>query len=114
MAKSCLEGDGRPNARLELPGVCRRDGHQHIAFSDIRLVQEGKEGLQLGASQSRKEHHRARQHKRGGDGSIALRGGRTRNANVFETYVERVLTPTLREGQVVIMDNRLKPTKESE
>jgi transposase len=27
------------------------------------------------------------------------------NANVFETYVERVLAPTLREGQVVIMDN---------
>ena len=27
------------------------------------------------------------------------------NTNVFETYVERVLAPTLRKGQVVIMDN---------
>ena len=26
-------------------------------------------------------------------------------ARVFETYVERVLEPTLREGQVVVMDN---------
>jgi transposase len=27
------------------------------------------------------------------------------NAKVFETYVERVLVPTLRRGQVVVMDN---------
>lgn len=27
------------------------------------------------------------------------------NAAVFETYIERVLAPTLREGQVVVMDN---------
>ena len=27
------------------------------------------------------------------------------NREVFETYVERVLTPTLRRGQVVVMDN---------
>ena len=35
--------------------------------------------------------------------SLAVEGAT--NANVFETYVERVLAPTLREGQVVIMDN---------
>ncbi len=29
---------------------------------------------------------------------------------VFETYVEQVLAPTLRRGQVVVMDNLLKPT----
>ena len=27
------------------------------------------------------------------------------NSEVFETYVERVLAPTLRKGQVVVMDN---------
>lgn len=35
--------------------------------------------------------------------SLAVEGAT--NANVFETYVEQVLGPTLREGQVVIMDN---------
>jgi transposase len=35
--------------------------------------------------------------------SMAVEGATT--ARVFETYVERVLAPTLRPGQVVVMDN---------
>ena len=35
--------------------------------------------------------------------SLAVEGAT--NRQVFETYVERVLAPTLREGQVVVMDN---------
>jgi transposase len=35
--------------------------------------------------------------------SLAVEGATT--ALVFETYVERVLAPTLRRGQVVVMDN---------
>jgi transposase len=35
--------------------------------------------------------------------SLAVEGATT--AKVFETYVERVLAPTLHEGQVVVMDN---------
>ena len=35
-------------------------------------------------------------------------------ARVFETYVERVLEPTLREGQVVVMETTPRHTKESE
>ena len=35
--------------------------------------------------------------------SLAVVGATT--AAVFETYVERVLAPTLRKGQVVVMDN---------
>jgi transposase len=35
--------------------------------------------------------------------SLAVEGATT--ARVFETYVERVLAPTLRRGQVVVMDN---------
>jgi hypothetical protein len=34
-------------------------------------------------------------------------------ARVLESYVERVLAPTLRRGQVVVMDNLLRPTKQS-
>jgi transposase len=43
--------------------------------------------------------------------SLAVEGATT--ARVFETYVERVLAPTLRKGQVVVMDNLLRRTKES-
>jgi transposase len=35
--------------------------------------------------------------------SLAVEGAT--NGDVFETYVERVLAPTLRKGQVVVMDN---------
>jgi hypothetical protein len=35
--------------------------------------------------------------------SLAVAG--TATVRVFETYLERVLAPTLREGQVVVMDN---------
>jgi DDE superfamily endonuclease len=35
--------------------------------------------------------------------SLAVEGAT--NSQVFETYVERVLAPSLRKGQVVIMDN---------
>jgi hypothetical protein len=41
--------------------------------------------------------------------SLAVEGATNREA--FETYVERVLAPTLRRGQVVVMDNLLKLTK---
>jgi DDE superfamily endonuclease len=36
--------------------------------------------------------------------SLAVEGA-TNTTKVFETYVERVLAPTLREGQVMVMDN---------
>jgi hypothetical protein len=35
--------------------------------------------------------------------SLTVEGATT--ARVFETYVERVLVPTLRKGQVVVMDD---------
>ncbi len=35
--------------------------------------------------------------------SLAVEGATT--ARVFETYVEKVLAPSLREGQIVVMDN---------
>jgi transposase len=35
--------------------------------------------------------------------SLAVEGAT--NARVFETYVEKVLMPSLRTGQIVVMDN---------
>jgi DDE superfamily endonuclease len=40
---------------------------------------------------------------RGMGPSLAVEDSTTRE--VFETYIEQVLAPTLREGQVVVMDN---------
>jgi len=61
----------------------------------------------------RQEHHLLSSMTIEGMGpSLAVQGATT--ARVFETYVERVLGPTLREGRVVVMDNLLRPTKESE
>ena len=46
--------------------------------------------------------------------SLAVEG--TTTARVFETYVEKVLVPSLRSGQIVVMDNlgahRLKKVRE--
>ena len=42
--------------------------------------------------------------------SLTVEG--TTTSVVFEAYVEQVLAPSLRRGQVVVMDNLLKPTKE--
>jgi transposase len=42
-------------------------------------------------------------HQGGRGPSMAVEGATT--DRVFETYVERLLTPTLRPGQVVVMDN---------
>ena len=40
---------------------------------------------------------------------LALEGSTT--GEVFEAYLERVLAPTLRPGQVVVMDNLSRPTR---
>ena len=42
-------------------------------------------------------------HQEGMGPSLAVEGATT--SRVFETYVERLLAPTLRPGQVVVMDN---------
>ena len=42
--------------------------------------------------------------------SLAVEGATTRA--VFEAYVEKALAPSLHPGQVVVMDNLLRPTRE--
>jgi hypothetical protein len=39
--------------------------------------------------------------------SVAVEGANTRA--VFEAYVEQALAPSLREGQIVVMDNLFRP-----
>ena len=42
--------------------------------------------------------------------SLSVEGSTT--SLLFEAYVQQVLASTLRRGQVVVMDNLLRPTKE--
>ncbi len=58
-----------------------------------------------GAAQPGQEHHSAFEHDHRRYGAIFGRGEGSSTARVFETYIEKVLVPTLRAGQVVVMDN---------
>ena len=50
------------------------------------------------------QHHPPSEHARRGYGTcLAVVGSTT--ATVFETYVEKVLTPSLGRGQVVVLDD---------
>src|SRR5215211_7010726 len=79
VAKGRLEGDGGPKARCPLPGFRGRDGHQYLPLSPLWVVQEGTEGLRLGAPQSRQEHHAAFEHDHRRNGPVACGGRRDRH-----------------------------------
>jgi transposase len=69
-------------------------------------VQKGGEptSMLLVAAQPRAEYHAPGEHDARGDRPpIAVVGSTTRE--VFEAYIERSLLPTLRPGQIVVMDN---------
>ena len=64
----------------------------------------------LVAAQPRAEYHAPGEHNARGDRPpIAVVGSTTRE--VFEAYVERILLPTLRPGQIVVMDNLAAQTE---
>lgn len=107
MAEDGLAGNGRRRSRnrRQTAGIRGRDGHQHLAFFTVCLVatrgasvgertaQLGGENVTLLASMSAE----------GMGPCLAVEGSTTRE--VFETYLERVLAPSLKAGQVVVMDN---------
>jgi transposase len=105
MAKGRLEGNGSPIDRCALPGFRGRDGHQHSAYSDMRVGQEGRERVYGSVPRNRGKNTTvlASMTLKGMGPSLAVEGATS--SKVFETYVERVLAPSLRKGQVVIMDN---------
>jgi hypothetical protein len=107
VAEGGLAGDDRRKARRPTARFRRRDGHQHRAFSFVRLGSQRAEGaLLLRASQPRAKNTTlvASMSVEGMGPTLAVEG--TTNREVFEAYyVERVLAPTLRPGQVVVMDN---------
>jgi transposase len=76
MAQSGLEGDGSPSGRPTQTCVRGRDGHEHLAFSTVRLCSKGEKDLRSGSAQPRGEHHALGEHELGGNGE--RRGDRRR------------------------------------
>jgi transposase len=101
VAKSRLEGDGGPLARRSLPGFRGRN------TSLSPLYAWSKKGQRAYGSVPRNRGKNttllSSMTIEGIGPSLTVEGATT--ARVFETYVERVLAPTLRRGQVVVMDN---------
>ena len=58
----------------------------------------------FGAAQLGSERHALGEHEPLGDRAVSAVEGATTKA-VFEAYVERVLAPELKPGQIVVMDN---------
>ncbi len=77
---------------------------EHLTLPAVRLVPKGRAGVRRGAAQLGQQRHAAGEHNVRGDESVHRRGGRDHKA-VFEAYVEEALAPSLRPGQVVVMDN---------
>src|SRR5215218_3406180 len=65
---------------------------------------QGREGLRQGPQEPWQEHDAFGEHDERRHGPCTAVVGSTTKA-VFETYVERALAPSLRPGQVVVMDN---------
>ena len=96
---------GSRGGRRRASGVRGRDGGQRLAGAHLRLVAPRKSGARESAAQPGQERDPAREHHppRGVGPCLAVEGSTTRE--VFEAYLERVLAPTLRPGQVVLMGN---------
>jgi hypothetical protein len=106
VAKSCLEGDGSPITRCSLSGLCGGDGYEHLPLPFVWLGQEGTERAYCSVPRNRGKNTTLLSSMSMDEGmgpSLAVEG--TTNSQVFETYVEWVLAPSLRKGQMVIMDN---------
>jgi len=78
---------------------------QHLPHTAVCLLEARGAGTLLYTTQLGSERHPALSSitREGMGPSLAVEGATTRE--VFETYIEKVLAPTLREGQVVVMDN---------
>ena len=101
----CLEGRdlGQPSG---LPlRIRRRDGLQHLALSALYGYSRVGERLLARAPKNWGKNVTllSSMSLEGMGPSVAVEGATTRA--VFEAYVEQALAPSLREGQIVVMDN---------
>jgi transposase len=105
VAQSRLEGDARPTHRSAAACVRRRDGSQHFAFFDLCLYSPQGQRAYCWVPRNHGPNTTllSCMSVEGMGASLAVEGAT--NREVFEAYVERVLAPKVRPGQVVVMDN---------
>ena len=110
MVEGRLAGDGRCTGRSRAVGVRGRDGEQHLAFSRLRLGPKGwRAYCSVPRNRGKNTTLLSSMSLCGMGPSLAVDGPTDRE--VFEAYVERVLAPTLRAGQVVVWTTSA-PTRE--
>ena len=100
-----MEGHRRRGREGRAFGVRGRVRREHLAASAVRVVEARATGAVLRAAQLGRESVTllASMTLSGMGPCLAVEGPTTKT--VFETYVERVLGPSLSPGQVVVMDN---------
>ena len=104
MAEGSSASDGCRKGGSTAPGVRGRNGHQHLALSALRLVTRGERAhTRVPRNRDKNTTLLASMGIEGMGRCLAVEGSTT--AANFEAYIERVLAPNLRSGQVVVMDN---------
>jgi hypothetical protein len=90
-------------------GLCSwtRWAPTHLAGTPVCLVEAGRAGVRERAAQNWGKNVTpcSSEHELGGDGTVPGSRRLDHTSEVFEAYLERVLAPSLRSGQVVVMDN---------
>ena len=105
MAQSSLESDGCSTTRCSASGVFVDEMGTNISLSSLYSWAPKGERAHCSVPRNRGPNTTVLSSMTlEGMGSTLVGEGATTSA-VFETYVERVLAPTLRDGQVVVMDN---------
>ncbi len=100
-----LAGDGGREDRCREIGVRGRVRHAHLLGAALRLRTKRQAIVRLSVPRKRGKNTTVLSSMTlsGMGPSLAVEGATT--ALVFETYVEQVLAPSLRKGQIVLMDN---------
>jgi hypothetical protein len=91
-------------ARQPEIGVRRRNGHPRLASSFVWLLAPRAEGFfEIPRNRGTNTTLLSSMSLEGMGPSMAIEGSTTKE--VFEAYIEHFLASTLREGQMVVMDN---------
>ena len=77
----------------------------YLLGTALRLRTKRPAAVSVGTQKPGQEHDAAFEHELRGDGPFAYPVDGATTSRVFETYLEKVLAPSLKEGQVVVMDN---------
>ena len=105
MAKGHLEGDARPRGHYRTTGVLKDEMGTNTSLHQLYAWSPKGERARWSVPRNRRPNTTllASMTAEGMGACLAVEGATTRI--VFETYIERVLLPSLRHGQVVVMDN---------